>query len=301
MSEPDRGAAVQFLHAIGAEDGATFQTFDDDPDRRDPALAKIAHGRFQEVAHQLVELSRRGAGVFVAINRTDGRGRRTENVTAVRAVFVDLDGAPIEPCLRADEPPHVAVETSPGRFHAYWKVADLPLPGFRAAQEVLAERFGGDPSIVDLPRVMRLPGFDHQKIPGRPFRVRIVHLLRAPALPASRFAAPAARAADSRAAPLGHAIGAGGRHAALVSLARTLTARGVCREAIVACLAEVNRRQCSPPLEGDRWREVLRAVDWSLRLPVVSPLHVDEDQAIDEEILRMSPEEIVQLMKGSEA
>ncbi len=33
-----------------------------------------------------------GAGVFVTINRTDGKGRATKNVTDVVAIFADTDG-----------------------------------------------------------------------------------------------------------------------------------------------------------------------------------------------------------------
>ena len=46
-----------------------------------------------------VRLNRAGAAVCVTVNATDGRGRSRENVTGVGAVFVDLDGAPLEPVL----------------------------------------------------------------------------------------------------------------------------------------------------------------------------------------------------------
>jgi hypothetical protein len=42
-------------------------------------------------------LNREGAGVFVTVNETDLKGRTAKNITSVRAVFVDLDGAPLEP------------------------------------------------------------------------------------------------------------------------------------------------------------------------------------------------------------
>ena len=70
--------------------------------------------------------------------------------------------------------PHVIVETSPGKFHAYWLVDGLPLDQFEAVQRWIATMFGGD-HVTDLCRVMRLPGFMHQKDPRQPFMVRIVH------------------------------------------------------------------------------------------------------------------------------
>jgi len=75
--------------------------------------------------------------------------------------------------------PHIVVESSPGKWHAYWRVADVPLDKFSELQIALAALFGGDPAVSDLPRVMRVPGFFHLK--GEPFRVR---LLRADDRPA---------------------------------------------------------------------------------------------------------------------
>ena len=41
---------------------------------------------------------------------------------------------------------------------------------FGAVQKAIAARYGGDPSVHDLPRVVRLPGFIHRK--GKPFLSR---------------------------------------------------------------------------------------------------------------------------------
>jgi Virulence-associated protein E/Primase C terminal 2 (PriCT-2)/RepB DNA-primase from phage plasmid len=57
-------------------------------------------------------------------------------------------------------------------MHAYWLADDLPLDEFKPLQKALAERFGSDPMVVDLPRVMRLPGTLHLK--GAPQLVRLL-------------------------------------------------------------------------------------------------------------------------------
>jgi hypothetical protein len=221
-------------------------------------------------------------------------------VARVRACFADLDGAPLEPVLKCALAPAVVVQTSPGRFHAYWPVDNrqpVTLAQFPGVQRAIAAAFGGDTSVVDLPRVMRLPGFAHRKNPERPHRVS---MLPPPAQGRPRTAVemlaafPPPQAASSFAAPLGTAIGAGFRHAALTSLARTLAARGVCRSAILACLAEVNRAQCRPPLESRRWAEVERAVDWALGKPVLSPLSDDD---VDDAIAAMTDDEFAALIK----
>lgn len=117
-------------------------------------------GRIADLWPKLEQMNNQGGGVFVTINEG---GRRANEITRVRAVFADTDGAPLEPIKAALEP-HIVVESSPNRWHVYWLVQpDFPLDQFGAVQAAIAAKFGTDPSIKDLPRIMRLPGFLHQK------------------------------------------------------------------------------------------------------------------------------------------
>lgn len=177
-SVPDQDAGI-FLAALDAPGAAfTFQTFDDTPAKR-PGFAQVNQGTLAQHAGYLARMNDRGAGVFVTVNETDGMGRKAKNVQRVRAWFVDLDGAPLASVLTSAEPAHIIVESSPDRWHAYWLVQDCPLDQFKPAQKALAARFGGDDKVIDLPRVMRLPGFLHRK--GEPFRTRIHQLVERPA------------------------------------------------------------------------------------------------------------------------
>ena len=162
--------AAHFLQALDPEEGKfTFQTFGDS--RKDSSLTGIFHGGFEDCKDQLKCLNEAGAGIFVTVCKTDGGGRKTENIVAVRAVFLDLDGAPLPESWPID--PHFIIETSPGRWHAYWLLEEgFPLDRFTETQKAIAARFKGDGSVCDLPRVMRLPGFFHQK--EDPFLSRIV-------------------------------------------------------------------------------------------------------------------------------
>ena len=178
--KPIKSEALGFLSALDPDAGAfTFQTFDDDYDRKDPHLALVRHGTLDQHWDRLCELSARGAGVFVTINETDLNGRCTNNITRVRALFVDTDGADHAQILKAD--PHLVVETSQGNFHDYWFISNCPMNEFTPAQKVMIGAWETDKSVHDLPRVMRLPGFPHQKVnalkglTGEPFMVRIVH------------------------------------------------------------------------------------------------------------------------------
>jgi hypothetical protein len=169
-----KSAARNFLDALGS-DSFTFQTFDDNAARKNRSLVRVFHGTIDQHLATLEDLNRKGAGIFVTINRTDGKGRRAHNIAGVRAVFVDLDGAPLAPVMASALAPHIVVESSSDRFHAYWLVDEtVSLNDFSGLQKRLAKLFDGDPTVHDLPRVLRLPGFVHRK--KKPFRTRIMHL-----------------------------------------------------------------------------------------------------------------------------
>lgn len=173
---PNFDVAERFLDALEPNGKFTFQTFDDDQDRKDKSLARQLNGTLRDHFDQLHSLQEKGAGIFVTINQTDLKGRKAENVVAVRANFVDLDGAPIEPVLKHICEPHIIVESSKGRWHAYWR-SNLNKEDFTPTQKALIKAFDGDKSVIDLPRVMRLPGFFHQKVKGSvksaPFMTRL--------------------------------------------------------------------------------------------------------------------------------
>jgi DNA primase RepB-like protein len=164
-----------------------FRTFDDDKKRKDKSLIHTFYGTLAQHAANLQRLNSKGAGVFFTINETDGKGRKAANIIRVRAVFADLDGAPLEPVMQGKLPPHIIIKSSPEKFHVYWCVDGMALDDFAPVQKAIITRFNSDPSIHDLPRVMRLAGFCHCK--GEPFLIRIVSTHDAPAYPAVNFKA----------------------------------------------------------------------------------------------------------------
>jgi putative DNA primase/helicase len=173
----DRDEAQRALKALGIKK-AHFQILDDDKSRGRPA--RLFYGTLDEHLDEMERLNRLGAGVFFTPNQTRPGQRKAHNVTAVRALFVDLDGAPIEPVLAWELQPDLVVESSRGRFHAYWRTdGSVPLAEFKPLQKELAALFNGDTAVCDLPRVMRLPGSWHQKVSedgkrSEPFMARIV-------------------------------------------------------------------------------------------------------------------------------
>jgi putative DNA primase/helicase len=167
--QSDRWQAAAFLRFL--DPGAarfTFQIFDDSPHKR-PGLASVLHDSLDSLWGVLASLSQRGAGVFVCVNETSFRGRKASDIVRVRALFADLDGAPLTNTWNVPLAPGWITRTSVGRYHVFWRVADIALAEFTPLQKEIIERTGGDRGIHDLPRVMRLPGFPHQK--GKPYFV----------------------------------------------------------------------------------------------------------------------------------
>ncbi|MBI5785190.1 MAG: DUF3987 domain-containing protein [Rhodocyclales bacterium] len=262
----DLNEAQRFLTLLREAEACTFQTFDDGGARAD--LARVLHGDIEQHGAQLAALNERGAGVFMMVNFGDGKGRSAANVTGVCAVFVDLDGAPLEPVLAAGLEPHALIESSPGRYHVYWLVADCALSAFTPIQAALATRFGGDTKVKDLPRVMRLPGFLHRK--GEPFQTRILQLREVLPYTLDEIVRglglsiePDAPAAKRRTADPGGKVEAfpeGRRNAGLASIAGTMRRKGVSGAAVEAALLAENAARCVPPLPEDEVRTIARSV-----------------------------------------
>lgn len=174
VPEPHEQHATDFLDLLGRSE-FEFRCLMDNPARKAGA-AMVRHcGPFDRVAKTLRTLNDQGYGIFVQVNPADGQGNKAANIVAAPCFFADLDGAPRTNLDRLELQPHVVIETSPGKWHAYWRVSDIPLPAFKPIQQRLARLFDSDPSVNDLPRVMRLPGYLHQKNPDAPYLVQPVH------------------------------------------------------------------------------------------------------------------------------
>lgn len=175
----DVDEAALFIELLTGSDETpvTFQTFGESAEAKTNGgrLIKILHGSIGTHGATLTKLNEQDAGIFLVINETDLKGRKLENVIKVRAVFLDFDDAstnPLQIIAELQPRPHVVVESSSGKAHAYWLTADCTLGQFSSIQARLAATYGGDLKVKDLPRVMRVPGFLHRK--GEPFRTRIV-------------------------------------------------------------------------------------------------------------------------------
>jgi hypothetical protein len=150
---PDLETAQRFLDQLDPNGNFTFQTFDDKKpvggQRARHGLARIFHGHLVSHAKELKQLQSHGAGVFVMVNEGDLKGRSKQNVKRVRAHFLDLDGSPLDPVMASALPPHIVVESSPGKWHTYWLIDDCPLDEFKERQQALASKYSGDHAVCD--------------------------------------------------------------------------------------------------------------------------------------------------------
>jgi hypothetical protein len=169
------GDAEAFVVALTGDPSArmTFQTFPEGgPSSVGP---RVLHGTLNACWSKLAILNSAGHGVFAMVNEGDLRGRKTQNVLAVRALFTDDDGGQaLDAQALEAAPPSLIVQSAHGR-HTYWCLAaPETLDRFEEAQKALARHFGTDPAVHDLPRVMRLPGLLHLKDRGNPFLVKVL-------------------------------------------------------------------------------------------------------------------------------
>lgn len=231
------------------------------------------HGTFASLKDQLADLNYDGAGIYVTVNRTDLTGRRTDCITGVRAVFADIDHQVEEVELFFPIEPHLVIETSPKRWHAYWLVQDLAKEDFTGLQQAIARTLGSDTAVCDLPRVMRLPGFIHQK--GEPFLSRIASAnTELPPYTKDELAVVFGSGTIPKPVPVtvmpsvcsdSSMVGAGDRNASLMRLAGSLRRVGMSKDDIEFALVSFNRNSCQPPLPA---AEVLSVLESVMRYPV---------------------------------
>ncbi len=177
LYEPDLDAARHHLLLLAGEADplVAWQVFDDS--KSDPSLARGFHGRLDDVLPQLAEAQHNGCGVYVAVNQTNGRGRRKENMRYARACFLDLDGAPLPTTWPVE--PHLLIHSSSvngiDKFQAWWLIEPTKdWDRWQRMQKALALEYGGDLKCSLTTQIGRCAGFWHLKRPDQPWQVRII-------------------------------------------------------------------------------------------------------------------------------
>lgn len=151
----------------------TFQVFDD-TSAKDRKKAGLIHGCLKDKAQYLEHLNLGGVGIYVAVNQTDLNGRRKENITALRAVWADLDDKLASEHLDLAVlplPPTMAVRSGHG-VHLYWVFPEaIPCDELKRRKHEAMLRgiqkklvpLGADSKVCTVQCVLRVPGFFNVK------------------------------------------------------------------------------------------------------------------------------------------
>lgn len=170
--------SLKMLNLLSTENDLTFQTFCERPTCK--SNGRTFNGSFKQHVKSLATLNENGAGIFVCVNQTNGNSRKAKDITKVRALFADFDTPNLNrlnELLKLNTPPSLIIESSPNKHHAYWILKSdslIALEEFKPLQQKLAAHFKADPSVCDLPRVLRVAGFLHHK--DTPFTSKICHI-----------------------------------------------------------------------------------------------------------------------------
>lgn len=160
----------------------------------------MLEGEYKEKCKVFKEYQEKAYGIFYVLNNG---GQKCEDITSLTAHFADadagkevigigLDGKPIKRNRTLEEiekykqefliklqdfelEPSIIVETKNG-FHVYWllnkEFQEKSL--FTAIQKSIVAMLNTDPKVVNLARILRVPGFLHLKNPAFSFLVKTI-------------------------------------------------------------------------------------------------------------------------------
>ena len=137
-----------------------------DQDKSVPGQTK--RGTLRQCWSWLCAMNEQGYGVFMVAAQLDGNGQKMDNVVSLRCNYIDIDSADAqqqyERAIAAHPKPTFAVQSSPGKYHVFWKTSEhVDRQRFTLIQRRLASIFNSDPKVSDATRVLRLAGTIHRK------------------------------------------------------------------------------------------------------------------------------------------
>ncbi|MDP9477212.1 MAG: primase C-terminal domain-containing protein [Actinomycetota bacterium] len=205
-----------------------------------------------------------GHEVYFCVHLLTEPKRTKENAAPVRTLWGDLDGCAVP---NGGLKPTAVVESSPGRFHAYWRLDDpIPPKVAEGLNKRIANEIGADPSGFDLSQLLRVPGTRNRKYASAP-AVKLLSVDANRAFSAGeldRTLPPPEKAASGQlhgpTEPVGEAIANGSRNQTLTSLAGTLRRRDLGEAGIYAALLGINQTTCQPPLPESEVRRIAASV-----------------------------------------
>jgi P4 family phage/plasmid primase-like protien len=173
------GAHQLFRHLFGGQRGFLVIVSAERTDEGEWKRGGTEHtyfnfpGQLQEACNHALAESQRGREAYFCAHLLTDKRRVKENAADVVTLWGESDGGELP---NGNKKPTAAVESSPGKFHIYYRLTD-PIPPQTAERlnRRLAHDIGADPSGFDLSQLLRVPGTVNHKYPERP-EVRVVDL-----------------------------------------------------------------------------------------------------------------------------
>lgn len=113
---------------------------------------------------------------YFGVALREGTNGKKDGISQIPSLWLDLDGSPLTPITDSPWTPSAVVETSPGKFHVYWKLKEpaikSEIPAVENILKRLAAHFEGDRAATDASRILRLPGTSNYKL-SPPFIVAV--------------------------------------------------------------------------------------------------------------------------------
>ena len=120
----------------------------------------------EAAAKWALEKSEEGREVYNCAHLLIEARRVQENAAAVHCLWGDLDGTEVP---NGELKPTAVVESSPGHYHAYWRLTDaIPADTAEQLNKRLAHKIGADPSGFDRTQLLRIPETTNYKYPDHP-------------------------------------------------------------------------------------------------------------------------------------
>ena len=175
MSSFDINQARTFLKLLGgdAEKPYQWQSFHDSKTSVDNyKKPETFFAKLDDCIEYFNGVNTQNYGIYVCLNKTDGKGREDHNITGYRLVFADVDNAEL-PTFPIQ--PHMITQRDALHSHAYWLVEGIVTSDqFKRLQKQTALYLNTDEQVCDPTRVVRVAGSYNMKNPATPAMYNIV-------------------------------------------------------------------------------------------------------------------------------
>lgn len=177
MSSFDINQARQFIELLHGdiEQPLCWQVFWDDKTAGANDTLKqptTFHAKVDDCVEYFNQIQSYNYGVYVTLNKTNGKGREETDIVGYSVIFADVDNMALP---KMPLQPHFITQRDELHSHCYWKVKGIVTGDqFKRYQKQVAMYLGSDEQVVDPSRVVRVAGSCNMKNPASPAMYNIV-------------------------------------------------------------------------------------------------------------------------------